>query len=250
MTILANLAFQVLQVVTKVCSNWMGALGSILAILGVVAAPITSGDTVFRSARLIIADFIHLDQHPIAKRLYISVPLFLLPSCCSSTTWAMPTDSPKYGAILHGPIRRLRNFTLWAVTSYLVQAKKAYLVSLIPALFMTMASVFDIHFRSSRRLPVACDDLENHWRSRHARSLHLFPDLEEENRQRIALEMADKRIASIHNVRRQPLMVLPADFFHIGRLWFLLLTCDSQPPMAMLLFRYGVTILKNYLKID
>ena len=48
--------------------------------------------------------------------------------------------------------------------------------------------LLDIHFRSSRRLPMACDDLENHWRSRHARSLHLFPDVEEENRQRIARE--------------------------------------------------------------
>lgn len=51
-------------------------LGGILAILGVVAAPITSGDTAFRSARLIVADFLHLNQKPIANRLMISIPLF------------------------------------------------------------------------------------------------------------------------------------------------------------------------------
>ena len=58
-------------VVTKVSQSWLGVLGGILAVLGVVAAPITSGDTAFRSARLIIADFLHLEQKSMVKRLYI-----------------------------------------------------------------------------------------------------------------------------------------------------------------------------------
>ena len=134
----ANLAFQAPQVVTKVCSNWMGALGSILAILGVVAAPITSGDTAFRSARLIIADFIHLDQHPIRKRLYISVPLFLVAIVLLIYNLGDANGFAKIWSYFAWSNQTLSVFTLWAITSYLVQAKKAYLVSLIPALFMTM----------------------------------------------------------------------------------------------------------------
>ena len=62
-------------VVTAVSKKWLGLLGGILAILGVVAAPITSGDTALRGARLIVADWLKLDQQPIRNRLRISVPL-------------------------------------------------------------------------------------------------------------------------------------------------------------------------------
>ena len=64
-------------VVNLVCNDWLGVAGGILAMLGVVAAPITSGDTALRSARLIIADWLHMEQKTIAKRLSISIPLFL-----------------------------------------------------------------------------------------------------------------------------------------------------------------------------
>ena len=64
------------QVVNIVCNDWLGVAGGILALLGVVAAPITSGDTALRSARLIIADFIHLEQHSMTHRLMVCVPLF------------------------------------------------------------------------------------------------------------------------------------------------------------------------------
>ena len=65
-------------VVNMVCNDWLGLLGATLALLGVVAAPITSGDTALRSARLIIADFLHLEQRSIKRRLYICIPLFSL----------------------------------------------------------------------------------------------------------------------------------------------------------------------------
>ena len=64
-------------VVNLVCNDWLGVAGAILAMLGVVAAPITSGDTAFRSARLIVAEWLKLNQRPIVKRLYICIPLFL-----------------------------------------------------------------------------------------------------------------------------------------------------------------------------
>jgi carbon starvation protein CstA len=69
-------------VVNLVCKDWLGVAGAILAMLGVVAAPITSGDTAFRSARLIVADWLNMDQKPIVKRLMICVPMF----CCSIAT--------------------------------------------------------------------------------------------------------------------------------------------------------------------
>ena len=68
------------QVVTAVSNSWLGTFGGILALLGVVAAPITSGDTALRSARLIVAEFMHFDQKPIRKRLMICVPLFIVTS--------------------------------------------------------------------------------------------------------------------------------------------------------------------------
>lgn len=65
-------------IVDSITKNWLGAVGGVLAVLGVIAAPITSGDTAFRSARLIVADFLHMEQKSMTKRLMISVPLFLI----------------------------------------------------------------------------------------------------------------------------------------------------------------------------
>lgn len=118
-------------VVDSITKEWLGTFGGILAILGVIAAPITSGDTAFRSARLIVADFLHVNQKPILKRLMISVPLFiagfLILQINFSVIW-------RYFAWCN---QTLAVFTLWALTVYLVQAKKLYIVTLIPALFMT-----------------------------------------------------------------------------------------------------------------
>lgn len=66
------------EVVNLISTNWLGSIGGFLAILGVVVAPITSGDTALRSARLITADFLRFDQKPIVKRLIISVPIFII----------------------------------------------------------------------------------------------------------------------------------------------------------------------------
>ena len=80
-------------VVDSITKEWLGTVGGVLAVLGVIAAPITSGDTAFRSARLIVADFLHLEQRSIAKRLMICVPLFLVAIgiCCIARK--MPTGS-------------------------------------------------------------------------------------------------------------------------------------------------------------
>ncbi len=124
-------------VVNLVCKDWLGITGAVLAMLGVVAAPITSGDTAFRSGRLIVAEWLKLDQRPIAKRLYICVPLF----CVSIAMLVWQIENPDgFNTIWQyfgWSNQTLSVFTLWTLTVYLVREKKNFWVTLIPALFMT-----------------------------------------------------------------------------------------------------------------
>ena len=66
------------DIVMAISKSWLGPLGGFLAILGVIAAPITSGDTALRAARMIIADGLHIQQKKISSRLVISLPLFAI----------------------------------------------------------------------------------------------------------------------------------------------------------------------------
>ena len=93
-------------VVNLVCKDWLGIVGGVLAMLGVVAAPITSGDTAFRSARLIIAQALKLSQRAKKNRLYICVPLFAHRLPCSFGRWRTPTASTPSGNTSDGLTRR------------------------------------------------------------------------------------------------------------------------------------------------
>ena len=125
------------QVVTAVSNSWLGTFGGILALLGVVAAPITSGDTALRSARLSVSEFLHFDQKPIAKRLMICIPLFIVTSLL---LWFNIANEDGFNVIWNyfgWANQALSVFTLWTLTVYLVRKKKPYVITLIPALFMT-----------------------------------------------------------------------------------------------------------------
>ncbi|MDR0572648.1 MAG: carbon starvation protein A [Tannerella sp.] len=124
----ANKAAEVVNLISK---DWLGVVGGFLALLGVVAAPITSGDTALRSARLIAADFLRIDQKPISKRLMISIPIFILTFVILQMNFDILW---RYFAWCN---QTLAVFTLWAITVYLCRKKKRYIVSLIPAVFMT-----------------------------------------------------------------------------------------------------------------
>ena len=131
------------KVVASVSMKWLGVVGGILAVLGVVVAPITSGDTAFRSARLIIADYMNLDQKPILKRLAICIPLFLL---ASLLLWFNVEAEDGFNVIWRyfgWANQTLAAFALWTATAYLSQNTKGvrYLVALIPAAFMTAVCV-------------------------------------------------------------------------------------------------------------
>lgn len=127
------------EVVVKVSEGWLGLLGGILAILGVVAAPVTSGDTAFRSARLIVADFLNLDQKPIRNRLMISIPLFI---AASFLLWYNIADEDGFNVIWRyfgWANQTLAVFMLWTATAYLVKFRggASFMLTLLPAAFMT-----------------------------------------------------------------------------------------------------------------
>lgn len=126
------------SVVNIICNEWLGLVGGILALLGVVAAPITSGDTAFRSARLILADFLKVEQHTIRHRLYVCIPMFAV--AIALLVWQMADKDgfQKIWSWFGWSNQTLSVFTLWAITVYLVREKKFYFITLIPALFMTV----------------------------------------------------------------------------------------------------------------
>ena len=126
------------SVVNILCNEWLGTVGAILAVLGVVAAPITSGDTAFRSARLIIAESFNINQKPLMKRLSVAVPIFVLGLLVLIYSFK---DKDGFAVIWNGfswANQFMAMVTLWAVTVCMAQNKKWIWVSLLPALFMTM----------------------------------------------------------------------------------------------------------------
>ena len=127
-------------IVTKVSKAWLGIAGGILAILGVVAAPITTGDTAFRSARLTVANMFKYDQKPLKNRLVISIPIFVT---AGLIVWFNVADENGFNTIWRyfgWANQTLSVFTLWAITVYMARkkAKWSYLIAEIPALFMTV----------------------------------------------------------------------------------------------------------------
>lgn len=121
--------------VNNISHSWLGAAGGFLAVLGVIAAPITSGDTALRSARLIAADFSGVKQKKIISRLMVSVPIFV--ACF--VVMLMPYEVLwRYFAWCN---QTLAVFTLWAITVWLAARSKPYIITIIPAIFMTAVSI-------------------------------------------------------------------------------------------------------------
>ena len=118
-------------VVNAICQSWLGTAGAILAILGVVAAPITSGDTAFRCARLISADFLRIRQDKVLKRLLLSLPIFAIAIVLMFVKFDVLW---RYFAWFN---QTLSVFTFWTITVYLAKKKQPYIFTLLPALFMT-----------------------------------------------------------------------------------------------------------------
>ena len=137
-------------VVNLVCNDWLGVAGAILAMLGVVAAPITSGDTAFRSARLIVAEGLKMNQRPIVKRLMICIPLFAV--SIGMLVWQIenPDGFNTIWQYFGWSNQALSVFTLWTLTVYMVRERKCFWLTLIPALFMT--TVCSTYFFVSKQM--------------------------------------------------------------------------------------------------
>lgn len=128
------------SLVSDISVGWLGTFGGILAIFGVMAAPITSGDTALRSARLIAADMFKYDQKPIWKRLMVSLPLFA--ACAAVTVFAIePAKFQVVWRYFAWTNQTLAMFTLWAATVYLRRHGRNCWLTLVPAAFMTVVSV-------------------------------------------------------------------------------------------------------------
>lgn len=116
----------------EISISMMGKIGGVLALLGIVAAPITSGDTAFRSARIILSDSFKLQQKKLLNRLYLSIPLFVIAFILTQIDFAIIW---RYFAWSN---QTLATIVLWTITVYLIKVNKKYAITLIPALFMTM----------------------------------------------------------------------------------------------------------------
>ena len=128
-------------IVNHITNDWLGSIGGLLAILGVIAAPISTGDTALRTARLIAADFLKMPQKRLKHRLILTIPIFTLTILLiywSSSDFGGFDVIWRYFAWFN---QTLSVFTLWAITIYLTQINKQYLVTLIPAIFMTYVTV-------------------------------------------------------------------------------------------------------------
>lgn len=118
-----------------ICRSWLGKVGAVIAVIGVIVCPITSGDTAFRSLRLTVADFLKSDQKPVLKRFAICIPIFALAFfCCKmdfSTVW-------KYVGIGN---QTLAAIVMWTASAYLIKQGKKHWMCSLPASFLTFVCV-------------------------------------------------------------------------------------------------------------
>ena len=113
----------------------MGKTGMVLAMLGVIACPITSGDTAFRSARLTIADWFKIDQKPMGKRLALSGALLAV-----GAVLATSVDFSIIWRYFSWSNQTLAMLALWAAASYMAKNHANYWITAIPATFMSAVS--------------------------------------------------------------------------------------------------------------
>ncbi len=132
------------NVVYEICTGILGPVGSVLAVVGVIACPITSGDTAFRSARLILAETFHLEQKKIRNRLLITLPLLAVGGLL---TWYALTNNQGFQVIwryFSWSNQTLAMIALWVASAYLLKNNKGLvptLVTALPATFMSAVSL-------------------------------------------------------------------------------------------------------------
>ena len=127
--------------VYDVCSKTMGGIGIALAMLGVIACPITSGDTAFRSARLVLADWFHLDQKNWKNRLMLCIPVLGIGTFLGIGNALGKIDYTIIWRYFSWTNQTLAMIVLWAASMFLFYEKKNYWITAVPATFMTAVSI-------------------------------------------------------------------------------------------------------------
>ncbi len=129
-------------IVNTICNTMLGKTGGILAIFGVVAAPVTSGDTAFRSVRLTIADTFNFSQHKITQRLMVTIPIFLVALALTQIDFAI------IWRYFGWSNQVLATIVLWTAVTYMQKQGKTFWYVIIPATFITSVVITYILFAS------------------------------------------------------------------------------------------------------
>jgi carbon starvation protein CstA len=124
--------------VNEICRSWLGKTGAVIAVIGVVACPVTSGDTAFRSARLTIADMLKIPQKKISSRLLIIVPVFIV---AFILTFVMKDEFARIWKFVGISNQALAAITCWTIAMYLALSGKNHLMMSIPAIFLTAVCI-------------------------------------------------------------------------------------------------------------
>ncbi len=131
----ANGAINPAIFVNHICNSWLGSFGAILAILGVVIAPITTGDTALRCARLILADMLKMKQDKVMKRMILCLPVFAISVVLLFVKFDVLW---RYFAWFN---QTFSIFTFFTIAIYLAKQKKPYYIALLPGMFMVAVCV-------------------------------------------------------------------------------------------------------------
>ncbi|MDQ0216290.1 carbon starvation protein CstA [Oikeobacillus pervagus] len=121
--------------VSEISKLSLGAIGGTLAVIGVIILPITSGDTAFRSTRMIIADYLNFNQVKLKNRLMIALPIFAI------SFFLTQIDFNMLWRYFSWANQSTAMIALWVGAMYLFIAKKNYFIAMIPAIFITMATM-------------------------------------------------------------------------------------------------------------
>jgi carbon starvation protein CstA len=135
-------------VVHEITGTMMGVVGGVLAMLGVIAAPITSGDTAFRSVRLTLSDIFGLEQKSVKNRLMLAIPIFIVGGALSQINFDALW---RYFAWSNQTVAMV---VLWAGAMWLAKRGKNHWIASIPAFFMTgVSSTYILYAPEGFQLP-------------------------------------------------------------------------------------------------
>lgn len=121
-------------VVYDICSGLMGYLGTVIAMIGVIACPVSSADTAFRSARYTLVDWFKIDQHTLASRLRLAVPIIAVGGILTQV------DVTILWRYFSWTNQTLAMLVLWSGAMYLYANKGNAWIAIIPATFMSAVS--------------------------------------------------------------------------------------------------------------